>query len=136
MQMEFWLAAGSMKRWGGAVNSGGCGGAKRRRAGPVTGFDDNNPHTFIQDDFFAFATALKDGDPRGLNADEITRMLSLIPTLDFITQKRPATSTLQISSHRHLQSRQFLFAPSQGAVCLIRPCGHNHVLCCRRVEAS
>ena len=87
MQMEFWLAAGSMKRWGGggALNSGGCGGVKRHRAAPVTGFDDNNPHTFIHDDFFAFATALKDGDPRGLVADEITQMLSLIPTLDVIT---------------------------------------------------
>lgn len=82
---ESWLAGGSRTRWGGAVNSGGCGGVKRHRAAPVTGFDDNNPHTFIHDDFFAFATALKDGDPRGLVADEITQMLSVIPTLDVIT---------------------------------------------------
>lgn len=81
---ESWLAGGSRTRWG-AVNSGGCGGVKRHRAAPVTGFDDNNPHTFIHDDFFAFATALKDGDPRGLVADEITQMLSVIPTLDVIT---------------------------------------------------
>ncbi len=77
--------SGQHETLGGAVNSGGCGGVKRHRAGPVTGFVDNNPHTFIHDDFFAFATALKDGDPRGLVADEITQMLSLIPTLDVIT---------------------------------------------------
>jgi len=57
-------------------------------------------------------------------------------TLTSTNFEASATSTLQISSHRHLQSRQFLFAPRQGAVCLICHCGHNHVLCCRRVEAS